>query len=111
LDNHLTKSYPEEKELLISQDLKRNNLDILRFLLAIGVIYSHCYVIYYAKLMDIEPAMAFSQNQIDIGSIAVNFFFAASGFLIFRSYEYSNTFSAYLKKGFLGFILLISLRF
>ncbi|MGI4022015.1 MAG: acyltransferase family protein [Janthinobacterium lividum] len=95
-----TKPYHENKELLISQDLKKNNLDILRFLLAVGVIYSHCYVTYYARLRDIEPLMAFSQNQIDIGSLAVNFFFAASGFLIFRSYEYSNSFGDYLKKRF-----------
>ena len=97
LDNFTTKIY-NKKGLLISEDLKQNNFDIIRFFLAVAVIYSHCFVLCYAKLIDVEPGMIFTQNQVDIGGIAVDFFFVTSGFLIFRSFEQSSTFASYLIK-------------
>ncbi|WP_299286355.1 acyltransferase [uncultured Mucilaginibacter sp.] len=97
MDNLTTKIY-NRKELLIAENIKENNFDILRFLLATIVIYSHCYVLCYAKVIDTEPGMIFTRNQMDLGGIAVDFFFVTSGFLIFRSFEYSSTFASYLKK-------------
>lgn len=84
--------------MLISPDLKANNFDVLRCLLAVSVIFSHWFVIYYGKGIDTEPFMIFSQNQIDLGSVAVNGFFIISGFLIVRSYKHSSSFLDYLKK-------------
>ncbi|WP_246850424.1 acyltransferase family protein [Rufibacter roseolus] len=84
--------------MLIGPDLKVNNFDLLRCLLAVTVIFSHWFVIYYGKGIDTEPFMIFSRNQIDLGSVAVNGFFIISGFLIIHSYKHSSSFWAYLKK-------------
>ncbi|MEX8546203.1 MAG: acyltransferase family protein [Mucilaginibacter sp.] len=97
MDNFTTKIY-NKKELLIAENIKENNFDILRLFLAVIVIYSHCFVLCYAKVIDTEPGMVFTRNQMDLGGVAVDFFFVTSGFLIFRSYEYSGTFASYLKK-------------
>ncbi|MFD1754691.1 acyltransferase family protein [Rufibacter sediminis] len=98
-----------EQKLLIHPDLKANNFDLLRFLLAVAVIYSHCYVIYYGAVRDTEPFMLFSQNQTDLGGIAVNGFFIISGFLIVSSYRHSKSTLEFLKKRILriypGFIV------
>ncbi|WP_190300495.1 acyltransferase family protein [Rufibacter hautae] len=87
-----------ENRLLIGPDLKFNNFDLLRFLLAVTVIFSHWFVIYYGKGIDTELFMIFSKNQIDLGSVAVNGFFIISGFLIVHSYKHSTSFLSYLKK-------------
>jgi len=78
-----------------------NNFDFLRFFLAVLVIFSHCYVIYYGKLQDTEPAMILTRNQTDFGGIAVDFFFIISGFLILQSFFRSETAGIYFKKRFL----------
>ena len=84
---------------LIPTELNRNNFDLLRFLLATSVIYSHCFVIYYGQMEDVEPLRALSRNQLDFGGIAVSFFFVISGFLIVRSFEYSrSTFEYFIKR-------------
>lgn len=86
---------------MATENLRNNNFDLMRFFLAVLVIFSHCYVIYYGKLTDIEPGMIFTQNQTDLGGIAVAFFFIISGFLILQSYLYSGSTTNYLKKRFL----------
>ncbi|QKJ30984.1 acyltransferase [Mucilaginibacter mali] len=86
---------------MTTENLRNNNFDLLRFLLATLVIFSHCYVIYYGKLFDIEPGMILTRNQTDLGGIAVDFFFIISGFLILQSYLYSGGIFKYLKKRFL----------
>ena len=78
-----------------------NNFDVLRFVLAVLVIFSHCYVICYGKLADVEPGMIFTRNQTDLGGIAVDFFFIISGFLILQSFMRSETKGQYFKKRFL----------
>jgi peptidoglycan/LPS O-acetylase OafA/YrhL len=83
------------------ENLRDNNFDLLRFVLAVMVIFSHSYVIYSGKLTDTEPGMIFTQNQTDLGGIAVDFFFIISGFLILQSYLYSGSTTNYLKKRFL----------
>jgi peptidoglycan/LPS O-acetylase OafA/YrhL len=88
------------KQMLIGRNVAKNNFDLLRFLLATAVIYSHCYVIFYGKIVDTEPFMKFSRNQIDLGGLAVDCFFIISGFLIVRSYERSD-FKDYLVNRFL----------
>ncbi|WP_207432107.1 acyltransferase family protein [Sabulibacter ruber] len=100
-------------DLLISPTLQNNNFDVLRFALAVTVIYSHCYVIYYGKTIDVEPFMVITQNQADLGSVAVNCFFAISGFLIVRSFQNTSSIPSYLKKRILriypGFLVAFAL--
>ncbi len=81
---------------LIGENLRKNNFDLIRLILAILVIYSHSYVILGKHKT--EPLMIFTQNQIDLGSVAVDLFFIISGFLITGSWEHSKSNSEYLKK-------------
>lgn len=85
---------------LIGEKVKSNNFDILRFLLATAVIVCHSYVIYYGyeTFAQVEPFMKWTSGNISIGTTAVFFFFAISGFLIMKSYESSHTVVDYLKK-------------
>lgn len=97
--------------LLIPETLRKNNLDLIRLLLAIGVIYCHSYFIYYGapKAKETEPFFSLTQHQADLGGIAVDCFFVISGFLILNSYRNSSTVGSYLKKRVLricpGFIV------
>jgi peptidoglycan/LPS O-acetylase OafA/YrhL len=90
--------YTSENKLLIPTELSRNNFDFLRFFLAVIVIYSHCFMIYYGDNEGTEPAILFTHNQADLGDIAVCFFFIISGFLVVKSFENSGTISEYLVK-------------
>lgn len=62
---------------------RSNNFDALRFVLATGVIWSHCYAL-SGRAMD--PVFALTR-QIDAGSLAVEAFFVLSGFLITQSWD------------------------
>jgi peptidoglycan/LPS O-acetylase OafA/YrhL len=86
------------KRLLIPGDLNKNNFDFLRFCLAVAVIYSHCFVIFHGVMNDTEPVSIFTHNQVDLGTIAVCFFFVISGFLIVKSFEHSSNKFEYLIK-------------
>lgn len=97
MGNNLTHS----GDILKSNETRENNFDLLRFGLALLVILSHCYVILYGKLADVEPGMIFTKNQTDIGGIAVAFFFIISGHLILQSYLRSPDTGDYLRKRFL----------
>jgi peptidoglycan/LPS O-acetylase OafA/YrhL len=99
-----------KNNLLIPNTINRNNIDLLRFLLASSVIVCHCYAVFYGweQFVKNEPFMKWSGGKISIGSAAVNFFFVISGFLIVRSFENSAHFLEYIKKRILriypGFI-------
>jgi peptidoglycan/LPS O-acetylase OafA/YrhL len=84
--------------LLLPRELNKNNFDLLRFLLAACVIYSHCFVLFYQKMEDVETLRLLTRNQVDFGGIAVSFFFVISGFLIVRSYAFSTSLRAYFTK-------------
>lgn len=109
----VSKSYPqhnEVKRLLVSGDLKLNNLNLIRLLLAIAVMFSHCYYIYYgAEVDDIEPLKILTRHQESLGGLAVDCFFIISGFLIMHSYLHSDSVITYIKRRILricpGFIV------
>ena len=83
--------------LLIAPDIRQNNFDLLRLCFAVFVLYSHCYMLYYGT-MAAEPVSKFSNGQTELGIIAVYGFFIISGFLIARSFEYSQSLMQYLGK-------------
>lgn len=60
-----------------------NNFDFLRFLLAVFVLFYHCYPILYG----LAPRHGPAETVADIcGGVAVPFFFVISGFLVTRSW-------------------------
>jgi peptidoglycan/LPS O-acetylase OafA/YrhL len=61
---------------------KANNLNLLRFLFASAVIFSHCYLL--LRLDDVEPMHALVKYT-DLGRAAVFGFFFISGYLIVKS--------------------------
>ncbi|UFH53101.1 acyltransferase family protein [Spirosoma sp. KNUC1025] len=75
----------------------RNNFDFLRFALAVSVIFTHGYVIYYGQI-DPEPLWKLSRHQLGVGTLALNFFFVISGFLVLQSWTYSKGGLDFLKK-------------
>jgi peptidoglycan/LPS O-acetylase OafA/YrhL len=75
-----------------------NNLDLLRLVLAALVIYTHSYSTYYGNENNPEPLYQFSNNRITFGSVAVNFFFIISGYLVIQSWINSRNAFEYLKK-------------
>ncbi len=69
----------------------RNNFDLVRFCLAMTVCLVH------ASVLSAAPALAVIP-QILSSEIAVQGFFAVSGFLIFMSYERSSSLKSYAEK-------------
>ena len=76
---------------------KNNSLNIIRLLLAVTVILSHSYPVIFVDNR-YEPVMRLTRGQDTLGTLAVNAFFAISGFLILQSWVHSRTVSDYLKK-------------
>lgn len=63
-----------------------NNFDALRSLAAVAVLVSHSFPIAYGK-DGVQPLVALSRGQTDLGSIAVLIFFVISGYLITQSFD------------------------
>lgn len=76
---------------------RKNNFDLLRFIAAFFVIFSHAYPTFLGD-ESIEPFMLITKQQITIGGVSVAIFFIISGFLILMSYDKSKTNLLYLKK-------------
>jgi peptidoglycan/LPS O-acetylase OafA/YrhL len=75
----------------------RNNLDFLRLLFALAVIFSHSYPLVTA-IPDDEPLWRLTHHHDTLGGLAVVFFFFVSGFLITGSYISSPNLGRYLRK-------------
>lgn len=106
----IEKSTPRRKELLVPDGLKRNNFDLIRLLLAIAVLFSHSFAIYYGmEGIAREPLLIITLGQMTLGAVAVNCFFIISGFLILNSFLHSSSVKSYLRKRVLricpGFIV------
>jgi Predicted acyltransferases len=78
---------------------RNNNLDIIRLLAALGVIYSHAYPLCVGNYTG-ELAATLTRNRMSVGSIAVSTFFILSGFLITKSFERTPHLASYLKARF-----------
>src|SRR5258708_21379218 len=77
-------------------DTRLNNFDALRLFLAALVIWSHCYPL--LGLNSFEPIRLLCHAQSDGGKIAVELFFAVSGFLIAKSWMQSRSPKDYIRK-------------
>lgn len=91
-------SIAETKLLFPLEATRVNNLDFIRFMLALSVLYCHCFVLYYGTEDTVEPLWVLSSKQMSLGTFAVNFFFIISGFLVLQSWNYSKGLWDYLKK-------------
>jgi peptidoglycan/LPS O-acetylase OafA/YrhL len=67
-------------------DPARNNLNFLRLLFAVLVIASHSYFIVSKETGAFEPLYRLTNNRVNLGDLAVNGFFAISGFLLAGSW-------------------------
>lgn len=76
---------------------RKNNLDILRFLAASLVIFSHSFPLSLGNDYQ-EPFVLLTNGQSTFGSIAVYTFFIISGFLITMSFDKSKNFFQFLKS-------------
>ena len=73
-----------------------NNFDFLRFLLAVFVLFYHCYPILYGLN---APHHGLAETVADTcGGVAVPFFFVISGFLVTRSWLADSRPRSYLQK-------------
>src|SRR5688500_8947204 len=80
-------------------DPRRNNFDLLRFLFASLVVFSHSYSIVLPKSdAPSEPLAFLTGRQISLGTLSVYGFFVISGFLIAQSWTRSRSFGQFLKK-------------
>ena len=77
-----------------------NNLDIIRFVAASLVIFSHSFPITMGDDLH-EPLAILTNHQTGFGQISVVIFFIISGYLITLSYERATSISQYLKSRFL----------
>jgi peptidoglycan/LPS O-acetylase OafA/YrhL len=78
-------------------DSERNCFDALRLALATLVVFEHSYFLPINSPAT-EPLFRFSGGQTNFGSLAVQFFFVISGFLIVRSWETTGSTLRYLQK-------------
>jgi peptidoglycan/LPS O-acetylase OafA/YrhL len=76
---------------------RRNNIDALRLILALLVLFSHSYPLGLGT-EDSEPLKWFSRGQMTLGTLAVDCFFILSGYLVSQSWERSRGTWSFLKK-------------
>ena len=77
--------------------LHANMLNVLRLVLAVLVVFSHSFPLTRGNNTT-EPLSILSQGATTFGSMAVNAFFAISGFLIIRSYLGAPSLDAYFRR-------------
>lgn len=74
---------------------RKNNFDIIRFIAATLVIFSHAYPL--TNNPGIEPFGVISNGLMSFGGLAVKIFFVISGFLITQSFDRSKDVVSYAK--------------
>ncbi len=94
----LEKPDPEASpSMLKAPEARFNNIDALRLILSLVVLFPHSFPLATGS-EDHEPLIWFSKGQINLGGLAVDWFFVLSGFLISQSWERSRTVWSFLKK-------------
>ncbi|OUJ72741.1 hypothetical protein BXP70_17750 [Hymenobacter crusticola] len=94
-----------------------NNFDFIRVLLATAVVFCHSYGVYDGTI-ERDPLWRWSGHQLSVGTAAINFFFAISGFLVSQSWTREPHYLRFLQKrvlriypGFVAVCLLEALLF
>jgi len=87
------------EQLLIPPDWGRNNIGIIRLVLAIVVIFSHSYPLLQGSYAH-EPVYALFPKFASLGSMAVVGFFAISGLLITESWIRHPILNNYMLRRF-----------
>ncbi|MGH6782514.1 MAG: acyltransferase family protein [Sphingomonadaceae bacterium] len=77
--------------------MRRNNFDAIRLGMALLVIWSHCFAIYYGSEAA-EPISRLLGGHYNAGNVGVWVFFIISGFLISHSFARAQNLWAYLKR-------------
>lgn len=79
---------------------KNNNLNVIRLMLALGVILSHSFSVTLGQGGEArgEPVTTWTCHQDSSGEVAVNLFFLISGFLITASWLRSKSMQNYFMK-------------
>ncbi len=85
---------PPPRERIV---LHHNNFDLLRFVLAVGVIVSHAYPLLLGAAVA-EPLLDVTHGQFTLGKLCVAGFFIISGFLVTGSWERTATPLDFLRK-------------
>jgi peptidoglycan/LPS O-acetylase OafA/YrhL len=100
------------KNIEQSLDARKNNLDIIRFIAATLVLFSHAYPLTTGNNAS-EPFAILTNGQMTYGEFAVSIFFVISGFLITQSFDRSRNAINYMKaralRIFPGLILCVLL--
>lgn len=73
-----------EASLVKAPEARSNNIDAIRLILALLVLFSHSYALGTGSEED-EPLRRFSGEQSSLGALAVGGFFVLSGYLITQS--------------------------
>jgi len=77
----------------VSSD-RNNNLNVIRFIASVMVIFSHAYPI---SCGDTDPLSKLTDGQMHFGSLAVCAFFFFSGFFIDRSVHKQPSFQSFFR--------------
>jgi peptidoglycan/LPS O-acetylase OafA/YrhL len=75
----------------LQKDPRANNFDLMRFVMAVLVIFSHSFSLLSGLRFDTEPLRSFNGNKLSLGELAVDVFFIMSGFLITMSWTRSKS--------------------
>ena len=78
-------------------DSRFNNIDAIRLILALLVLFSHSFPVVSNSNAD-EPLAWLTGDQINLGGLAVDWFFVLSGYLITQSWERSRSAFRFLIK-------------
>lgn len=96
------------RTLCAAESGHKNNFDVVRFILASAVVYTHSFPVCGVDENEHDPLLLLSEGQWVAGTLALNFFFVISGFLVTQSWDRSTGIFSFLKKRILriypGFI-------
>ena len=86
----------KEETLGVLSEGRKNNLNFIRFIAAVMVIFGHSYAATLSYKMG-DPICRLTKNQLDFGGLAVSIFFVYGGFLIAKSMERLKETKKYFK--------------
>ncbi|MFT3965194.1 MAG: acyltransferase [Sphingobium sp.] len=95
----MTRTSPSTPRLVPAEPsaLRRNNFNTIRIAMALSVVWSHCFALYYGSEAS-EPLSLLLNGHLNAGEMGVRVFFVISGFLITQSLLHSRSMRDYLAK-------------